>query len=256
MNAGQNAPLTRRRLERALPSPVTFMVRKLVQERRIVPPPGWVRFGSLRRTTPISRVWGFDRGSPVDRYYVESFLQRFQADIRGRVLEVGDDRYTRQFGGDRVVRRDVLDVLTSNPRATIVCDLAAGETLPADAFDCVVLTQVLQFVYSTEAAVQTVYRTLKPGGVALVTVPGITQLVDEVHADRWYWSFTTNSIARLFADAFGREHIRVVGFGNVLSATGLLQGLAAEELHERELRVRDPAYDVIVAVRAVKRSAD
>ena len=35
---------------------------------------GWVRFGSLRRLTPISRDYGYDRGKPIDRYYIESFL--------------------------------------------------------------------------------------------------------------------------------------------------------------------------------------
>src|SRR5215218_7850047 len=30
-----------------------------------------------RHVTPVSREWGFDRGTPVDRYYVECFLARF-----------------------------------------------------------------------------------------------------------------------------------------------------------------------------------
>src|ERR1044071_606160 len=72
------------------------------------PPVGSVGFGALRRLTPISREFGLDRGQPIDRYYVEDFLERNAADIRGRVLEVGDDRYTRKFGGGRVSRSDVL----------------------------------------------------------------------------------------------------------------------------------------------------
>src|SRR5690348_8634455 len=35
---------------------------------------GRVNFGDLRRLKPISVVWGFDRGRPVDRYYIEQFL--------------------------------------------------------------------------------------------------------------------------------------------------------------------------------------
>ena len=59
-----------------------------------------VRFGDLRRLSPFSRQFGFDRGQPIDRYYVESFLQEHASSIRGRVLEIGDDFYSRQFGGD------------------------------------------------------------------------------------------------------------------------------------------------------------
>ena len=48
---------------------------------------------------PVSRSFGFDRGTPVDRRYIEQFLARHAAAIRGDVLEVGDDGYTRRFGG-------------------------------------------------------------------------------------------------------------------------------------------------------------
>src|ERR1041384_1893415 len=71
------------------------------------PPVGKVGFGSLRRTTPISGEFGLDRGEPVDRYYVEKFLERHAEDIRGRVLEIGDDRYTKKFGASRVIGSDV-----------------------------------------------------------------------------------------------------------------------------------------------------
>jgi SAM-dependent methyltransferase len=253
MRNGWIVARTRRRIERFLPASLVFLARTLVRERRVVPPPGWVRFGSLRRTAPISRMWGYDRGTPIDRFYIERILERYQEDIRGRVLEVGNDRYARQFGGGRVTQCDVLDFRDDNPHATIVCDLATGEALPSNAFDCVILTQVLQFVYPVEEAVQTVHRILKPGGTVLVTVPGISQVVDEVIFDRWYWSFTPASMQGLFAGAFGESHVQVASLGNVLSAVGLLHGLAVTELRERDLRVRDPAYNVIVALRAVKR---
>ena len=73
-------------------------------------PVGTVDFGHFRRLIPISKEWGFDRGLPIDRYYIERFLQRHAADIRGRVLEVGDNAYTRRFGGDRVTNSDVINL--------------------------------------------------------------------------------------------------------------------------------------------------
>ncbi len=61
-----------------------------------------IRFGSLHRLKPVSRLFGFDRGQPIDRYYIEHFLQSHVNDIRGRVLEVGDRDYMCKFGGNRV----------------------------------------------------------------------------------------------------------------------------------------------------------
>src|SRR5947207_406343 len=62
--------------------------------RRILRP---ARLGVLRRVEPLTK-WGAERGTPVDRYYIERFLERHRADIRGRVLEVRDSRYTDRFG--------------------------------------------------------------------------------------------------------------------------------------------------------------
>src|SRR5687767_2014936 len=106
-----------------------------------IPRVGHVRFGSLRRVNPISRHFGFDRGQPVDRHYIEGFLARNATDVRGRVVEVGDDSYTRRFGAGRVTRSDVLHVSADNPQATIVADLANAEHVPSDTFDCVIVTQ-------------------------------------------------------------------------------------------------------------------
>ena len=94
------------------------------------PAVGRVRLGDLGRSYPISRDFGFDRGMPIDRYYIERFLARHAVEIVGRVLEVGGDEYTRRFGGARVTRRDVLHVHPGNPRATIVGDLTDPQCFP------------------------------------------------------------------------------------------------------------------------------
>ncbi len=60
---------------------------------------GFVNFGSLGRTRPIASYFGYYRGRPVDRYYIEQFLAECAGDVRGRVLEIGTDEYTRRYGG-------------------------------------------------------------------------------------------------------------------------------------------------------------
>jgi len=137
------------------------------------PPVGFVRFGSLRRLSPISREYGFDRGMPIDPHYIETFLARHAGDVAGDVLEIKDDGYTRRFGGDRVRKSDVLCLEADDPHATIVGDLVAAPQIPTGSFDCAIVTQTLQFVYDAQAAFATLHRILSPGGVLLATVPGI-----------------------------------------------------------------------------------
>ncbi len=217
-----------------------------------VPRRGRVRFGDLRRTTPISQCFGFDRGLPIDRHYIERFLKRNAVAIAGRVLEIGDDAYTRRFGADRVSGVDILHVHGGNPRATIVGDLADARLLPANAYDCIVLTQTLQLVYDVRAAVSSVHQALAPGGVVLVTAPGISQIDRGEWKATWFWSFTAASLQRLFVEVFGEHAVMIEQYGNVFAATAFLQGLAVEEVAAADLEPFDEAYPVILAVRARK----
>lgn len=217
------------------------------------PPVGRVRFGSLRRLRPISRIFGVDRGLCIDRYYIENFLARYASDIQGHVLEIGDDTYTRKFGGKRVTKSDVLHGVEGNPKATIVADLTCADHIPSNTFDCIIFTQTLQFIYDVRAALRQLYRILKPGGVLLATFPGISQ-ISRYDMEKWgeYWRFTTLSARRLFCEVFPEECVLAQSYGNVLSAIAFLHGVAAEELKQEELDYHDPDYEVLITVRAVK----
>lgn len=232
-----------------LPRGVYRLVQRLRGSQNFTPPTGRVRFGDFRRTAPISRSYGYDRGRPIDRYYIEAFLERNSVHITGSVLEIGEDTYTRTFG-QGVDKSDVLHVNEGVEGSTYVDDLTDGATLPSNAFDCVILTQTLHLIYDMKAALETIYRILKPGGVLLCTVPGITQISDENWNDSWYWSLTTNSANRLFKDVFPPALVEVDGRGNVLAATSFLHGLADSELTREELDLVDPEYPVTVTVKA------
>ncbi len=213
-----------------------------------------VMWGGLRRVEPVCRYWGLDRGVPIDRYYIEGFLAAHAGDIRGRVVEIEDNTYTKRFGGDRVTQCDAIHVNEGYPGATIIADLTRADHIPSNSFDCFILTQTLMLIYDTRAALRTIHRVLKPGGVALATVAGITQVGDPEWASTWYWSFTQASARRLFAEAFGPANVQVQTFGNVLAATAFLQGLVVADLTGPELDAHDPEYEVTIAIRAVKES--
>lgn len=237
------------RVFRAAPLP---MLAAIVRGVGTLLPRRRVNLGSLRRTTPISRHFGYDRGKPVDRHYIEAFLRRHSVDIHGRVLEVGDNAYTRTFGGNRVTTSDVLHIDPGARSATFVGDLQKGDNLPSDTFDCVVLTQTLHLLFDMPAAVATLHRILKPGGVLLITVPGVSSVDSGEWGGTWMWSLTAASLGRLLARSFAENDVTVATYGNVLTAVAFLHGLAEDELRPGDYDVTDPHYPVIVAGRAKK----
>jgi SAM-dependent methyltransferase len=207
----------------------------------------------MRRTSPLSDHWGRERGTPVDRHYIEQFLAAERDAIRGRVLEVMNDEYTQRFGTD-IERSDVLDIDDSNAAATIVADLASAGEIPSDAFDCFILTQTLQYVYDVRAAVAHSHRVLRPGGTLLVTVPSVSRIARQ-HVESEHWRFTAPGCLRLFGDVFDGSSVDVRTRGNVLTAVAFLMGMAAEELSERERELDDPLFPVVVTVRATKQAS-
>jgi SAM-dependent methyltransferase len=227
-------------------------VRRRLARLRAWPPAGMVRFGTLRRLRPVSIDWGFDRGNPIDRYYIERFLAQHARDVRGRVLEIDTNSYTRQFGGDRVTRSDVLHISEWKPGVTMVGDLTTADHIPSDLFDCVLVTQTLQLIYDFRAALRTIHRILKPEGVALLTVPGIKKSRDEKGSFGDYWSFTSLSARGLLEELYTPPQVSIQAYGNVLAAIAFLHGIAAEELRRDELDFCDPAYEVLVGARAIK----
>jgi SAM-dependent methyltransferase len=212
-----------------------------------------IDFGSLRRLYPVSWAYGYDRGRPVDRYYIERFLEEHKADIRGTVLEIGERLYTDWFGGEGVCTSDILDISSQNSAATIIADLNSCENLPVQRFDCIIATQALQYVFHLAQAVEGLQRMLKPGGTLLASFPGLSRTNDDRWGDSWYWNLTSRSALRLFGEVFGEQNVTVKGHGNVLAATAFLYGLAARELEPEELAHYDSGYEVVISVRATRR---
>lgn len=217
-------------------------------KREVISPVSW---DNLRRLQPVSTTFGFDRGTPVDRHYITSFLKAHQADIRGHVLEIAESSYSKQFGSD-VTKFEVLHV-QSGSQVTIVGDLTDKASLPANRIDCFICTQTFNFIYDFKTAIEGAHHLLKPGGVLLATLAGATQ-ISAYDQQRWgdYWRFTAQSAEKVFGEIFGKEHIEIISYGNVLTCTAILQGISAEELLPEELDYQDPVYPIILAVRARK----
>jgi hypothetical protein len=211
------------------------------------PPVGLVRFGSLRRVQPIESDW-FGRGTPIDRYYLAQFLGAHRADIRGRVLEIGDRNATSSFAAGPLESSDVLDIMPTST-ATIVADLSAPE-LDVGTFDCVVCVQTAHLIFDVDAVFANLRRLVAPGGTLLLTAHGLAQL-DVGNAWDDTWRLLPAALQTLLDREFGSENVEVRSYGNVLSAVALLHNISARELRRRELDVVDERYPVLVAARAV-----
>ena len=211
-----------------------------------------VDWGDLRRAHPISRDWGYDRGTPVDRRYLDEFLCAHSSDVRGSVLEIQEDDFTRACGGPRVTSSNVLDIDESNPRASILADLRCAPGIPAERFDCIVLTQTLHVIDDMGAVLRECYRILKPGGVLLATIPAASRVCLEYGRDGDFWRATAAGARALFRTAFSPSAVTTTEFGNVLTNVAFLEGVAAAEIADSEFAVRDPYFPALTGVRAKK----
>jgi len=214
--------------------------RSVRSARRALRRPRW---GNLRRNRPLSEQYGSDRGTPVDRIYIESFLSEHRDVIRGRVLEVKDSGYTQRFGGEAVVDAQVLDITPTNRRATIIADLGAPGSLPQAKFDCCILTQTLQCVHDPAWGLRNAWDALKPGGSLLITIP-VAAKVEPAYDDFWRW--TPKGFHQLLQTCLPDADATIESRGNFLALIAYLYGMAAEDLETDELLREDPEYPVIV----------
>ncbi len=242
----------RKVLKKITPSFVLRGLRQLRFRSHYTPPVGKIKLGDFGRLDPFSRAFGYDRGGPIDRYYIENFLKKNSGLIKGRVLEIGDNEYTLRFGGTRVTKSDILHVNASNSNATIIGDLADAPQIPSDSFDCILLTQTLHLIYDYKKAIETCQRILRPGGVLLVTTPGITSIDYGEWKSTWYWAFTDIAIQRMLEETFSQSQVNVEAFGNILAATTFLYGMGITEVKTNQLDFYDPSYQVTITATATK----
>ena len=201
--------------------------------------------------SPLSQCYGYDRGTPVDRPYIDDFLTVHAELIRGAAAEVKTNTYLHRYGENRLTSITIIDIDDDNPAATLRADLAAPSSLPPARFDCIVLTQTLQLLPDPAQTLATCARALRPGGSLLVTVPAVARISPSGGAtDRW--RFTPAGLRQLFTGWTGE--VTVTGYGNLRACLAALLGEAAEELGPGQLDHHDPNFPLI-ACAAARRSA-
>lgn len=200
---------------------------------------------------PISKRFGAERGKPIDRIYIERFLADNRDKINGIVMEMADSKYTEMFGQN--VQQSQILHLNGWGKGVIKGDLETGEGVPENQVDCFICTQTIQFIYDIHGAVRSIYKMLKPGGVALITAHCLGQ-ISLYDYRNWgeYWRFTDMSMYKLFAEVFDENQITVRSWGSMKTAIAYQYGLCAEDLQEKDFEFQDEQYPVIITVIACK----
>lgn len=210
---------------------------------------GLPRWGNLRRTTPFSQTFGFERGTPIDRHYLHRFLDQHREAITGDVLEVQNRTYTSRFGHD-LRRSDTFDIVESSS-PTFVCDLGRSEAvLPTASYDCVLLPNTLQHFRDLDACLHHALRVVRAGGVILASAAALLPLTGDAPD---YWRMSPDGWREKLAAVWPDADISVAGHGNCLTAVAAQLGLALEELSERELDACDPRFPVLITISCRKR---
>ncbi len=198
---------------------------------------------------PISTKYGFDRGKPVDRYYIEKFMSENSSLIKGVCLEITDTAYTEKYGAEKVTKADALDINKNNKMATIYGDLRDLNNVESNTYDCVIITQTFVMIDDYESAIKECHRIIKPGGYALVTMPCLGPVWN---IDNHFWRWTRASAEFLFKKYFPNDLLEVQTYGNALAGQCFWVGLSLDEISTEELEYNDKFFPVIVSVKVRK----
>jgi hypothetical protein len=221
--------------------------RAIVRLRTIMRGLGVPRWGNLRRLKPFSDYYGFDRGTPIDRYYLDRFLKSHAQSIRGDVLEIQAPAYVHKYGTDVRLKHSI--DINAAMKPTYLCDLAAADVVPSDCYDCFLLPNTLSFLRDIRSSMRHMIRVVKPGGVVLAA----TAVMGQIQGDD-LWRMSAPGWEELAADAWAGHDYRIEAHGNCLAVVAAMLGLAQEELTPAELEYQDDRYPALVSLYCRKRA--
>lgn len=200
---------------------------------------------------PISKRFGRERGTPIDRVYIERFLKENQHKIQGTIMEIADSEYTKAFGHN--VENSLILHVNGWGKGVIKGNLETGEGIVENSVDCFICTQTIQFIYDVHKAVHNIYTLLKPGGVALITAHCLGQIsLYDYHNWGEYWRFTDQSMRRILLADFEDSAITVKTWGNMKTAMAYQYGLCAEELKKEDFENNDVQFPLLITAAVEK----
>jgi SAM-dependent methyltransferase len=224
--------------------------RKLVEHIENIgllsPAKGSIDWGDFKKTVPICQAFGLTRGTPVDRYYLDKFIQEIQTQIAGNILEVGGTPKDKDFYQVNPGTSYRILNIEAGPGVDIVGDVHDASLIAPESLDSVIIFNVLEHCYAPWIAVENIYKWLKPGGKCFAMVPSAVR----VHATPVdYWRPLPDAFSWVFKN-YTQQKLYV--YGNPITVIASYHGIAVEELTKAELDAFHPDYPVATCIVAEK----
>lgn len=197
---------------------------------------------------PVHEDWGYRRGTPIGRVYIDDFLDMERNYIVGDVMEVSETTYSEKFSNPKNVK-SITAIHVDDVYGCRKANLETFEGLREKEFDTMIITQTLAYIYNLNAVAKNIHKALKNGGYAFITVSDIGHM-GRVELENYgaYWGFHKDGCKKLFSNVFGEENVNVYTYGNAKTAICQLYGLCAEDLDDETLRFHDPIYPMIIGI--------
>jgi len=220
----------------------------------------YLRSWQFRRLQPLHG--GAQRGTPLVRYYQGQFLEKYQADIKGRCLEIGETTHIRQYGGAAVTQAEALDLAAHSPEVKVVADLGRADHVPGEQYDCFLNQFTMTVVYDLEAALYHAIRLLKPGGVLLINFGCVDYYLhrgldmgtgEPLYMYNWFTPLQVENIWQRLGLSAADYEMNV--YGNLFTRFAFQMNISAEELTAHERDTVDPGHPLLICAR-VQRPLD
>ena len=200
----------------------------------------------------IGSDWGYRRGTPVGRVYIDMFLNKYRECIRGDIMEVAETTYSERF----CQKNDTTSFTAIHVEKKEGCrqaNLETGEGFYKEEFDTMIITQTLAYIYNLNEVINTIYRSLKQGGHCFVTVTDIGHM-GSIETEKYgaFWGFHRAGIAKLFTEVFGENNVMIESYGNLKTVVAQLYGICAEDLDKKIINKKDDRYPMIIGIVARK----
>lgn len=205
-----------------------------------------IDWGSLRRLMPVCGNFGFTRGWPVDRYYLDQYIAKISNLVTGNVLEVGvyvSDPMKKKFPHSKSFH--AVDVIKTD-KVDYAGDIHERSLFSEGSFDTILCFNVLEHCKMPWVVVENMHHWVKKGGQVFCMVP-VTQRRHEDPKD--CWRILPQSLEWMFK-SFSKAEIHCRG--NPLTAVSALLGIPSDELSKKELDFDHPDYPVAAFVSCEK----
>jgi SAM-dependent methyltransferase len=221
------------------------LAEKLAADNVLTVPVGHIDFGDLKRKLPFCSQFGHFRGNPIDRYYLDRFIDEIRSEVKGVTLEIGGSRSNRELYRFKNTT-SYLAMDLSGPDLDIAGDAHDPNVVEKESMDTILLFNVLEHCERPWVVADNIYQWLKPQGQVFCMVP-TAQRVHRVPQD--YWRILPDALNSIFS-RFPRRKLYV--YGNPLTTIAANYGIAAEELTREELDCHHENYPVANCIHAQK----